>query len=246
MKRNNRCYRVKKISAIFVIAMLVYLLLLKEDIIYASARQTEIDGNNDSKVVVVSLGDSFSSGEGIEPFYGQEKIPADKVRDENWLAHRSEKSWPGQLEFSEIDGTLKDYWTESMNSDVCEWYFVASSGAETKHITKKEQKKEYALFEHVQMGTSDSREEPVAIGEYELSKQIDIFKQINEPIDYVTLTIGGNDVDFVGVIKAAVTGSYMKTSTLKKKLDKLWDNIEITKKDLRNTYIEIAKATENQ
>ena len=30
--------------------------------------------------VMVSLGDSYSSGEGIEPFYGQNESTADKVK----------------------------------------------------------------------------------------------------------------------------------------------------------------------
>lgn len=44
--------------------------------------------------VVVSLGDSYSSGEGVEPFYGQDK---NRTKDQNWLAHRSTKSWPSML-----------------------------------------------------------------------------------------------------------------------------------------------------
>ncbi len=42
--------------------------------------------------IMVSLGDSYSSGEGIEPFYGQNESTADKVKNQDWLAHRSEKS----------------------------------------------------------------------------------------------------------------------------------------------------------
>ncbi len=43
---------------------------------------------------MVSLGDSYSSGEGIEPFYGQNEPTADKVKNQDWLAHRSEKVGP--------------------------------------------------------------------------------------------------------------------------------------------------------
>ena len=42
--------------------------------------------------VIVSLGDSYSSGEGIEPFYGQEEEMEVKCQNPDWLAHRSEKS----------------------------------------------------------------------------------------------------------------------------------------------------------
>ena len=52
--------------------------------------------------VVVSMGDSYSSGEGITPFYGDNN-PGDDLSHLRWnfiecLAHRSEHSWPGVLE----------------------------------------------------------------------------------------------------------------------------------------------------
>lgn len=42
--------------------------------------------------IMVSLGDSYSSGEGIEPFYGQNEKISKKVNNPDWLAHRSEKA----------------------------------------------------------------------------------------------------------------------------------------------------------
>ena len=42
--------------------------------------------------IMVSLGDSYSSGEGIEPFYGQNDAVSQKVQNQDWLAHRSETS----------------------------------------------------------------------------------------------------------------------------------------------------------
>ena len=41
----------------------------------------------EDEVIVVSLGDSYSAGEGIEPFYGQGLAIKDKVLNEDWLAH---------------------------------------------------------------------------------------------------------------------------------------------------------------
>ena len=72
---------------------------------------------DDDTLIVVSLGDSYSSGEGIPPFYGQksgklfDKSLEERANDERWLAHRSTSSWPGRLVFSGMeDGkTLKDY-----------------------------------------------------------------------------------------------------------------------------------------
>ena len=76
------------------------------------------------KKIVVSLGDSYSSGEGIEPFFGQEKDSADKVKDEDWLAHRSKKAWSSLLK---ADG-------QKMVKDD-NWFFVAASGAEVENLT---------------------------------------------------------------------------------------------------------------
>ena len=36
---------------------------------------------------MVSLGDSYSSGEGIEPFYGQNESTADKVKNQGLASH---------------------------------------------------------------------------------------------------------------------------------------------------------------
>ena len=47
-----------------------------------SAAKTEKKKEADYKIVV-SLGDSFSSGESIEEFYGQNKKLSQKVKDEN-------------------------------------------------------------------------------------------------------------------------------------------------------------------
>lgn len=81
------------------------------------------DNNNSDPVIMVSLGDSYSSGEGIEPFYGQDKSLYNKVKDENWLAHRSQKSWPSLLKIPGIQGTMSDYNVDTSTSSTCQWYF---------------------------------------------------------------------------------------------------------------------------
>ena len=53
--------------------------------------------------VIVSLGDSYSSGEGIEPLYGQldkngkKRVITERVENPDWMAHRSTKAWAGML-----------------------------------------------------------------------------------------------------------------------------------------------------
>ena len=77
--------------------------------------------------IMVSLGDSYSSGEGIEPFYGQNEKISKKVNNPDWLAHRSEKAWSGMLSLSTVNGVM----SENRNKN---WFFVAASGATTQNI----------------------------------------------------------------------------------------------------------------
>lgn len=66
------------------------------------AEETENSGKN----IIVSLGDSYSSGEGIEPFFGQDEEISMKINNEDWLAHRSERSWSSLLTLPDVEGTM--------------------------------------------------------------------------------------------------------------------------------------------
>ena len=202
--------------------------------------------STDDPLIVVSLGDSYSSGEGIEEFYGQNKSLSEKVKDYNWLAHRSKKSWPSLLKIPGVEGTMSDYieFGDTSTADV-QWYFGAVSGAETKHIKNEEFKKSY--IKRFNDGISIN---PLLMGSENLPKQLDIFDNIKGKVDYVTLTIGGNDVNFAGVITKCVTeSSYLKfgkTTGLEKMLNKLWDNIGTTMAKIKQVYKDIEDAAGSQ
>ena len=83
--------------------------------VYATEKWTD-----DDSIIVVSLGDSYSSGEGIEPFYEQYKDIAEKVKNPDWLAHRSIESWPGKVKIDGLDGQLRDHRTDG------HWFFRKS------------------------------------------------------------------------------------------------------------------------
>ena len=163
--------------------------------------------------IMVSLGDSYSSGEGIIDeqensfFYGQDKPVSEKINDPDWLAHRSEKSWPGMLKLSGVEGTM----ASKRNAN---WFFVAASGAETKDLKTKQVKK----LDKTGAQLEFSRE---------LNAQLDvfdIFKLKGDKVDYVTLTLGGNDADFAGVVIAAATSyKYLNPSGLFDKINEVWD-----------------------
>ncbi|WP_297956909.1 carboxypeptidase regulatory-like domain-containing protein [uncultured Ruminococcus sp.] len=193
-------------------------------------------------LIVVSLGDSYSSGEGIPAFYGQDKAWEDKIYDEDWLAHRSTKSWPGLLEFSEIDGKLKDYNVKQTNSSDCKWYFGAVSGAETKHFRKERQRKDtykrMSLFRTLKTT-------------YYMPKQLDVMNKVKGDVDYVTLTVGGNDVGFEEIITTCATGStYLHFGSgklkLEKEMDNIWATFAATRADIKGVYNDIQSSAGQQ
>lgn len=186
-------------------------------------------------VIMVSLGDSYSSGEGIPPFYGQKANASrkEKAQDEDWLAHRSTKSWPSLLKIPGISGTMGNYKVGNIHTPAtCEWYFKASSGAKTEHInTKKQDKKVQEAYYNDTLY---------------LPKQLDVFNDINSSVDYVTLTIGGNDVDFAGIILQCAGSTYLHYNGLNNKISKLWENFRVTKANIKKTYQDIATAAGSQ
>lgn len=223
MKKNVRKLIVRSISAF--LGTVMFFSCFPQNV-YA-------ENSNIDPVIMVSLGDSYSSGEGIEPFYGQDKEISEKVKDKNWLAHRSQASWPGLLEIPGLEGTMKDYNVEQSTSLEAKWYFNASSGAETKHFNKEKQLKKVK-----RMGLDWGKEK-----EYYLDKQLDIFKDIDGTVDYVTLSIGGNDVNFSDIIQDCVMKStYLGSNSLEKRIKKLWDEFDTTRSNIKEVYCDIQNA----
>ena len=149
--------------------------------------------------VIVSLGDSYSSGEGIEPFYGQDADFAVKCENQDWLAHRSEKSWPGMLTLPGVDGPMRDHRGEN-------WFFAAASGAKSVHL--------FLLTEEETIAGQTARQEKKyswdgISGVGMLDPQLDVFDELDRlglKADYVTLTIGGNDIGFQAIAAETMTG----------------------------------------
>lgn len=185
------------------------------------------DKHNEDRIIV-SLGDSYSSGEGVEPFYGQNDENSIKVQNQDWLAHRSEKSWCGKLTLDGVNGTMSE------NRDK-NWFFVATSGA-TTHNLKNEQCKKYDLG-------------PELRGKYYIDKQLDVFKRLgNSKAEYVTVSIGGNDAMFSDVITKAVSDLF-NPGELYDFLNSVWknfyydsDNTPSIRNRLFQAYNDIQKA----
>ena len=180
--------------------------------------------SKDPGPVMVSLGDSYSSGEGVEPFYCADK--EDKYSQPDWLAHRSRLSWPGKLRLTDSNGRRlvmaqhKANYSQKTKSyasfDKNNWYFVASSGAVTGSL-RGTQHKSYDINL-----TSD---EPTEYGSYKLDSQLKVFESI-EPgtTDYVTMTMGGNDAHFADVfVYAALNCSFLNVNGINDYIDTIWD-----------------------
>ncbi|MGN0419923.1 MAG: carboxypeptidase regulatory-like domain-containing protein [Acetatifactor sp.] len=215
----------KKIAVMFSCFVLSFCLL---------GMKAAASGNVDP-VIVVSLGDSYSSGEGIEPFFGQEKEWEEKKSDKDWLAHRSMLSWPSQLVIPGIEGKMADYRSTDLTGDSpCKWYFVASSGAVAQDITSQQQRKMTRTY----AGWLCWK-----VAHVSMPRQITVFDSIEGDVDYVTMTIGGNDVDFAKIITTCVTKStYLGSKTLEKKLEELWDNFDTTESKIKKVYTDVQSA----
>lgn len=166
--------------------------------------------------IIVSLGDSYSSGEGIEPFYGQNINPLEEIKNDDWLAHRSKLAWPGMLKVPGLDKTktLSHYHNKN-------WFFVASSGAKTYHLTNKQVKK---YHKKVFTGTTIPYH---LIDEKELDPQLNVFDELkkeSKQADYVTITIGGNDAGFENIIFEAAKGGvdFLLPNQLSDMLNTTW------------------------
>ena len=193
---------------------------------------------SEGAAVIVSLGDSYASGEGNEPFYGQEAEMAVRCQDPDWLAHRSEKSWPGRLTLPAVDGPMREHRGEN-------WFFAASSGAETKHLfllsseetasgVTAEQQKDYSRD-----GIS---------GTAMLAPQLDIFDELDAKglkADYVTISIGGNDIGFKKLVGLAMTGvlDYFPGETAEEKAENLWNTSYVSsgiRENIRRAFTDVA------
>ena len=225
MSSGMRNCLMKKIAVMFSCFVLSFCLL---------GMKAAASGNVDP-VIVVSLGDSYSSGEGIEPFFGQEKEWEEKKSDKDWLAHRSMLSWSSQLVIPGIEGKMADYRSTDLTGDSpCKWYFVASSGAVAQDITSQQQRKMTRTY----AGWLCWK-----VAHVSMPRQITVFDSIEGDVDYVTMTIGGNDVDFAKIITTCVTKStYLGSKTLEKKLEELWDNFDTTESKIKKVYTDVQSA----
>ncbi len=218
----------KIIKPTFIIFMLCLILTLQafapaflcEQMVFANPENEEIPSR-----IIVSLGDSYSAGEGIPPFYGQTGTIDEKIANPDWLSHRSEKCWPGKLTLPDVSGEMADHRNEN-------WYFVATSGALTNHLNNPFTKN----YNHSKKS-----------GSLDIHPQIEVFNMLGDKkAEYVTLTLGGNDARFSEVVTQAISSTFSSdTSSLTSELDKIWTDFYKEggiRDKLRQSYTDISNA----
>jgi putative cell wall-binding protein len=138
--------------------------------------------------VVVSMGDSFSSGEGASSFDGADySSESDTNGDDPQLrnaCHRSNQSWSRKAAVGRSHasvGSRADSWDASLD-----YNFIACSGAQSENLLPAS-------------GPRNAANDKNAGQYHELSQMDRGF--LDENTTLVTLSIGGNDAGFAAIIK---------------------------------------------
>lgn len=210
------------------IYLFIILFIFVGIILYGSIEVSALN-NDKSDRIIVSLGDSYSSGEGIDPFFDSELPLKEKVKSQDWLCHRSKNAWSGMLKLKDKNGNSIIMNENRGSADkVGNWYFVAMSGAvidnilDTEPIPKDAKvvqtnfippkvsiKSEYAYRFKEYNKINGISALDILHGFVEIEPQLNVFdilEKQNKKADYVTMTIGGNDAKFTDVVKNAALG----------------------------------------
>jgi lysophospholipase L1-like esterase len=181
--------------------------------------------------VLVALGDSYSAGEGMKPFFGQDS--SNKYSNPDWVAHRSELAWSGRLN---IDSEIMCV-PMSGNRDK-NWFFVADSGATVPDIFNTRTKDV-----NYQVRSSLTVLPVNKFTTVDLDPQINVFDTLDSKglmADYVTMTMGGNDMGFVDVVKEAATCGRWNPKNFTDKLNKKCEKMDSVVSDLKEAYTKIS------
>ncbi len=141
--------------------------------------------------VIVALGDSYSAGEGNEPFYGQSD--PDKYHNQDFVAHRSEMVWSSQLKIGDV----------SMERDK-NWFFVADSGATVGDYFNERHKDSYTVkVSGISLRGVESEITQIPLTLPPQQQVFDTLKQKKHKADYVTLSKGAQEMGFAEIVKQA-------------------------------------------
>ena len=205
--------------------------------------------------IVVTMGDSYASGEGIEPFYDQDDPY--KFWNQDWVGHRSMKSYSGQLviggyQLNSLKATpawgvtslgYNSYmFSDDEYTNDGTWFFVAASASSIDNV--------YGGTDGDSMlyrGVSHPGNELTGSVSYSAywAPQISVFDYINakygeNSTDYVILNVSGVDFGLVqSMVVAAFTNSRTSLSALNLTINGFKSGWNITNRD---HYIDMVNA----
>ena len=204
--------------------------------------------------IVVSMGDSFASGEGVDPYFGQES--EDKYWNQDWLGHRSQSNWAGQLvidgyQLSSIraipastpivDGDTITYPLDDWTGGT--WFLVAASGARIDEMFDRSLYNSYDVDRPI-TGTSE-----YVTYTAQLVPQIEIFDYIDATygkgaVDYVTVGMGGLELNFSDtLVQTGLTPAVPGSTVLSDSLNETKEYFQSTLKfDIAQGLISIRQA----
>lgn len=137
----------------------------------------------------VALGDSYASGEGVEPYTDDDQsmtwglTPA----TEDYLCHRSQVGWPTTVTLPGESAAVRDL---AAGDDTHQFVSVACSGARMVNLDTVQQAKPWPY------------PPPGADEEYLVPRQLDA---LTPDTDLVTVSIGGNDIGFTPIVMHCLT-----------------------------------------
>ena len=136
---------------------------------------------NQKPQMIVSMGDSYSSGEGSggnAAYYRETNIDGAQPEWRN-ACHRSQHAWSRQGKPAAFGGRTIGEVADNYGDSRLDYQLIACSGARTEHL------------------------KPGVLGQYGEVAQLDR-GFVNEDTDVVTLSIGGNDAQFTPVLRTCV------------------------------------------
>ena len=194
---------------VFAYNMFLPAVCVADTVVLKKSDKDDSSSSHTRSGVIVSMGDSYSAGEGMQPFYGSRDSEGWALKD--WAAHRSQEAWSGGLVLPEVGSMYFSRYSEESNPH---WYFVAASGAVTWNITGGQDKEFIRWDADAKMPVGDK---------VTLDPQIDIFKETQRRQivpDYITMTMGGNDLGFQDILTTAATNDlYIDPCMLTVKLE---------------------------
>ncbi|HEY0189357.1 MAG TPA: SGNH/GDSL hydrolase family protein [Cellulomonas sp.] len=145
----------------------------------------------DATTRYVALGDSYASGEGIEPYTADDLSMAWGIvpATEDYLCHRSPAGWPTAVTLPDDSAPVRDL---AGTGDAHQFVSTACSGARMVNLDTVQQVK---LLPYVEDPEEDTEEHLVP-------RQLD---SLTPDTDLVTISIGGNDIGFAPIVMHCLT-----------------------------------------